>query len=136
MNQNRFDRMSQTLADTRIQSRRGVIAALGIAVLGALAGVDADAASAKGTSRRHTKRKKHHASKPRQNDARGQLRASSSRRQPKPEPDSRCEFSRTGDPCQEAACIDETTLQPACTCDEQGQCICPPRLPVRTTWSA
>jgi len=128
MNQNRFDRMSQTLADTRIQSRRGVIAALGIAVLGALAGVDADAASAKRKSRRHTKRKTRHDSRPRQNDAHGRLRASSSRLQPKPEPDSRCEFSRAGDPCQEAACSAKTTLQPACSCDEQRQCICPPAV--------
>jgi hypothetical protein len=125
MNHDRFDRLSQTLGDTTLQSRRGILATLGIAVLGALAGVDSDAASAKGKSRRHTKGKKHHASKPRHKDTPGRLRASSSKRQRKPEPDSRCAFSRAGDPCQQAACVDETTLQPACSCEEQGQCICP-----------
>jgi hypothetical protein len=122
MNTHRFDRLSQSLAETSRHSRRGILAALGITVLGALAGVDPDAARATRPSRRHTKRTKHHASTPRRKDARGQLHAALRR---KPEPDGRCAFSTAGDACQEAACSDETTLQPACRCDEQGQCTCP-----------
>src|SRR5688500_11963587 len=68
MDLNRFDRVSQSLADTSLKSRRGVFAALGVAVLGVLAGVDADAASAKRKSRRHTKRKRGHESKPNNRD--------------------------------------------------------------------
>jgi hypothetical protein len=61
MNHNRIDRLSQTLDDTNLQSRRGVLAALGIAVLGALAGVDTNAASAKRKTghQGNAKRKKH-----------------------------------------------------------------------------
>jgi hypothetical protein len=86
-----------------VNTMRNVGQVLGIAVLGALAGVDPDAATAQRKSRRRAKRS----------------------RQTRPEPDGRCEFSSPGDPCQDAACIDETTLRPACSCDEQGQCICP-----------
>ena len=117
MNQNRFDRLSQTLADPRFQSRRGVLAALGITVLGALAGVEPDAASAKGKSRRRTKRKTRHEAKPRQDATRDRLRASTTTRD-----GIRCKRFTT---CQEATCIDETTFRPACTCSKRGSCECP-----------
>jgi hypothetical protein len=68
MDLNRFDCVSESLADTSLKSRRGVFAALGVAVLGVLAGVDADATSAKRKLRRHTKRKSGHESKPNNRD--------------------------------------------------------------------
>jgi hypothetical protein len=117
MNHNRFDRLSQNVADPSLHSRRGVLAALGIAVLGALAGVDIDAASATHKSRRSTKRKTRHEAKPRRKDARGRLRATTLASD-----DIRCEPFTT---CQEAACIDETTFRPACTCAKRGSCECP-----------
>ena len=117
MNQNRFDRLSQTLADTSLHSRRGILAAVGITVLGALAGVDTDAASAGRKSRRSTKRKTRHGAKARQNATRNQHRS------PTLASDKiRCEPFTT---CQEAACIDETMLRPACTCSRRGSCECP-----------
>jgi hypothetical protein len=36
-----------------------------------------------------------------------------------------CEQYASGTTCQAAICADETTLQPACTCDGQGSCSCP-----------
>lgn len=123
MNHDRFDRLSQTLADTSLHSRRGVLAALAIAVLGTLVGVDSDAAGAKPKSRRHAKRKSRHESSPRQQDAQGRLHPTSSRLQPKPS--TRCKFSRAGVPCQEAICTGETTLRPACACTKRGRCECP-----------
>ena len=78
MNHNRLDRLSQTLADTSLQSRRGVLAALGIAVLGALAGVDTDAASAKRKTRHESKPKTGHQGK--SNDAVGDVRLHAAKR--------------------------------------------------------
>ena len=78
MNHNRFDRLSQTLDDTNLQSRRGILAALGIAVLGALAGVDTNAASAKRKTRRESKPKTGHQGK--SNDAVGDVRLLAAKR--------------------------------------------------------
>jgi hypothetical protein len=78
MNHNRIDRLSQTLDDTNLQSRRGVLAALGIAVLGALAGVDTNAASAKRKMRRESKPKTRQQGK--SNDAVGDVRLHAAKR--------------------------------------------------------
>lgn len=120
MDHNLFDRLSQTLANSSLRSRRSILATLGVVVLGALAGVDPDAASARRKSRNHTRHKPRHAAKPGQHHARGSLRAAGRKK-----PDSRCESTTNGAPCQESFCIDEITLQPACTCDGEGQCNCP-----------
>lgn len=118
MDDNGFDRLSQSLAGTSRRSRRGVLTALGIALLGALAGVTTDDASARRKSRHHARHKTRHATKQRHGARR--LHAARSNK-----PDSRCEAFETGAPCSEAFCIDEYTFQPACTCDGDGQCKCP-----------
>src|SRR3954463_11315200 len=53
MDQNRLDRLAQTLADPRHQSRRGVLVAMGAALIGALVGVAPEAADATPRPRRH-----------------------------------------------------------------------------------
>jgi hypothetical protein len=133
MDHNRVDHLSYMLADTRLTSRRGVLAALGIVVLGAIAGVEVKPAHAKRKSRQqtdrksrhHTKHKSRHASKAGQHGTQVRLDATRSKPSPKPIVDSRCQFPKEGEPCQEAICTSETTLSPACACDEQGQCVCP-----------
>jgi hypothetical protein len=122
MDDNRFDRLSQTLAHTSLRSRRSILATLGAALVGALTSVDSEAASAK-KSRHHTRHKGRHADKPRRHGGRGPLRATRSRK-----PDSRCEPLEAGAACEEAFCIDEITFQPACACDGDGQCNCPPAV--------
>ena len=72
MDYSRFDRLSQMLVTTHPRSRRGVLAVLGVAFAGALAGVDPDSASAKRPSRQHRTRKT------RQHAPRGHLRAAAS----------------------------------------------------------
>jgi hypothetical protein len=119
MDHNRFDRLSQTLANTSLRSRRSILAALGVVVLGTIAGVDPEVASARHKSRRHTRHKSRHAANPGRRHARGLLRAAGRTL------DSSCEASAAGGPYHEPVCIDETTLQPACTCDGEGQWNCP-----------
>jgi hypothetical protein len=120
MDHSRFDRLSQTLATTSHLSRRGVLAALGVALLGTVAGVDPEAASAKGRSRKQSKGKRRHHATSRQHGTRGQLTASGIASS-----ESDCRSSGAGATCQAATCVNETTMHPACTCDAKGRCKCP-----------
>src|SRR3954471_19043042 len=61
----RLDHVSKTLADTRLQSRRGVIAALGAALVGTIMGIDPEAVDATPKRRRHPNHsKRHHPGQP------------------------------------------------------------------------
>jgi hypothetical protein len=119
MEHNRIDRLSQALANSSLRSRRGILAVLGVAMLGGFAGVDTETASAK-KSRHHAKHKSRRTAKPHRHNTHSSLYAARSSK-----PDSVCEDYAPGDPCQEAICIDELTIQPACTCNEYGHCNCP-----------
>src|SRR4051794_12683233 len=65
MDHSRVARLSQMLVTTHPRSRRGVLAALGCVIVGALTGVDPDGASATRTARQHRRRKtRQHAPRP------------------------------------------------------------------------
>jgi hypothetical protein len=120
MDQERFDRWSQSLATGKGSSRRRFLGTLGLVLAGALAGGTAEAVDANGRARHHQRPRRHHASSSSPGARGPRVTAALSQAQVF------CTSPGTiGVTCRAATCLDTSTLQPACTCTGNAQCTCP-----------
>jgi hypothetical protein len=114
MDQSRFDRLSQSLADPRLRARRGILAALGAALVGAIVGADFDDADASRKRQRHPNHTKRHHSrqqvkkhaKQRKSDARERQRAATQKKRGKKrQGQGSCGGCAANETCQGGSCV-------------------------------